>query len=55
VRLNPSNTLAYVANQGSASVTQCSANASTGLLSGCGNADGDGTAVFNAPTGIILK
>jgi 6-phosphogluconolactonase (cycloisomerase 2 family) len=55
VRLNPSNTLAYVANQGGASVTQCSVNASTGLLSGCGNADGDGTAVFNAPTGIILK
>jgi DNA-binding beta-propeller fold protein YncE len=55
VRLNPANTLLYIGNQTGTSVTLCSANPATGLLSGCINADGDGTAVFSGPAGIILK
>lgn len=55
VNLNPANTLLYIANQTGTSVTLCSVNASTGLLSGCTNADGDGSAVFSGPAGIILN
>lgn len=55
VRLNAANTLLYIANQTGTSVTLCSVNATTGLLSGCANADGDGTAVFSGPAGIILE
>jgi len=55
VNLNPANTLIYIANQAGTSVTECSVNATTGLLSGCTNSDGDGTAVFSGPAGIILN
>lgn len=55
VNLNPANTTIYIANQVGTSVTQCSVNAITGLLSGCANADGDGSAVFSGPAGIILE
>lgn len=54
VNLNPANTLIYIGNQTGTSVTLCTVNATTGLLSGCANSDGDGTAVFSGPAGIIL-
>ena len=54
VNLNPANSLIYIANQTGTSVTECSVNATTGLLSGCVNSDGDGTAVFSGPAGIVL-
>jgi DNA-binding beta-propeller fold protein YncE len=57
ISLNQMGTLAYVANFGGSvgtTVSQCSINASSGQLSECVNADGDGSAIFAGPLGVTL-
>jgi DNA-binding beta-propeller fold protein YncE len=55
VSLNSDNTLLYVTNNASTTVSKCVVNTTTGKLTSCANADGDGTAVFSSPAGIVLR
>lgn len=55
VALNADNTLLYVSNNASTTISACVINPTTGKLTSCANADGDGTAVFNNPAGIVLR
>ena len=52
IAINSYGTIAYIANSGANTVSQCAVNISTGALSGCINSGGTG---FDQPMGITLN